>query len=316
MKYPFAKPLIGSEERAAVDAVLKQPTLVHGKKNQELEERFADRLGVKHAVAVSSATAGLAMVYSWRDPNTHLYVVPAMTHVASAHAPQSQGLKVHFMDKCVWDGTWLDKALNIDTAPEPHGVAVYSLYPSKNLTCGGDGGIIATDDSEIAETCRSLRAFGYSDRVGLHYDVDRLAGNYRLSEVHAAIAVEQLKKLDGFQYRRAENARYFCGTMAERWRLDSRTFTLEIVGDWYCINIYEENRDEVVRKLQNKGVGVSIHYPIPVPLTRYYREKYGHKPGDFPKAEETARTAISIPIGPHLNPGEMSLIAEAVCASV
>lgn len=312
VKYPFAKPLIGSEERAAVDAVLKQPVLVHGKKNQELEEKFAERLGVKHAVAVSSATAGLYMVCrTFGARPGHTIMIPAMTHVATAHAVAMTGADVGFEDDCVWEGRSWDLALNIDTQPDL--ASVYSLYPSKNLTCGGDGGIICTDDDEIAETCRSLRAFGYSDRMGLHYDVDRLGNNSRLSEIHAAIAVEQLKKLDGFQRQREEN-------MAVLWRAipprGAKKPNLEIVGDLYCVNLYVENRDDVVRKLQDKGIGVSIHYPIPVPLTKYYAEKYGHKPGDFPKAEEIARTAISLPIGPHLDTKDMKVIAEAVCASV
>lgn len=308
---------MGLEERAAVDEVLRcsgrpEWPLVHGKKNQELEERFADRLGVKHAVAVSSCTAGLGIGYRACEPKRRgrflIRTVPAMSHVATAHAANYENSTLVFRDECVWDGRWNDKALNIDTPPKGW-FAVYSLYPSKNLTCGGDGGIIATDDHEIVEACRSLRAFGYSDRMGLHYDVDRLAGNSRLSEVHAAIAVEQLKKLDGFQERRRENV------AALDWDFPYMA-NGEVIGDYYCVNIYVENRGLVVRRLQERGVGVSIHYPIPVPMTKYYREKYGHKSGDFPKAEEIARTAISLPIGPHLDTKDMKVIAEAVCQSV
>ena len=308
MKYPFAKPLMGPEERAAVDAVLKQSTLVHGKKNRELEEKFAERLGVKNAIAVSSATAGLTIISRWLDP-----IVPAMTHVATAHGFD----KPIFTDDCVWDGTWADKALNIDTSPEAHGVAVYSLYPSKNLTCGGDGGIIATDDDDIAEACRSLRAFGYSDRNGLIYDVSALGTNARLSEIHAAIAVEQLKKLDGFQERREENAEVLLEEIEFlREEAPSGPLEAETIGDLYCVNIYVEKRDYIVSQLQDKGIGVSIHYPKVVPLLAYYKLKYGHKEGDFPKAEEIARTAISLPIGPHLSVKNMKYIAEAVCTSV
>jgi perosamine synthetase len=99
MQIPFGKPMIGDEEIAAVTAVLRSGMLVHGAQTHAFEQAFAERVGVRHAIAVSSCTAGLHLALFVRGIGPgHRVVVPAMTHVATAHVVELQGATPVFVD--------------------------------------------------------------------------------------------------------------------------------------------------------------------------------------------------------------------------
>ncbi len=372
----FGRPMIGPEEQAAVARVLAGPQLVHGPVAHEFERNFAKRIGVAYAVSVSSCTAGLhlALHVHGIGPGDEV-IVPAMTHVATAHAveycratpifvdvdPASGNLDlaafeatigprtkavmvVHFLGLPP-DMTRLraiarkhgvlvveDAALALDASFDGikagglGDVASFSFYPTKHMTTS-EGGMVTTNDAEIARRVAAMKAFGYDKTLGERtrpgiYDVNALGYNYRMSEAHAAIGLAQLEKLDGFQRARASNFAALRDGLADCAEIT--VFAPEQGkgrSSHYCLNALLPRdrsiaRDDVAAQLKAAGVGTSVHYPSAVPLFTYYREKFGYRVGQFPVAEWLAAATISLPVGPHLEPGDPARIATAVKSAV
>ncbi len=372
----FGRPMIGPEEQAAVAKVLAGPQLVHGPVAHGFEQRFAARAGVAHAVSVSSCTAGLhlALHVHGIGPGDEV-IVPAMTHVATAHAveycratpvfvdvdpasgnvdigaveaaigPRTKAIMVvHFLGLPP-DMTRLrttarksgllvveDAALALDASYDGvkagglGDVASFSFYPTKHMTTS-EGGMVTTNDAEIARRVSAMKAFGYDKTLGERvrpgiYDVNTLGYNYRMSEAHAAIGLAQLDKLDGFQTARAANFKALRDGLADCAELT--VFASEQGrgrSSHYCLNAILPRdgtitRDDVVTPLKAAGIGTSVHYPSAVPLFAYYREKYSYRAGQFPVAEWLAAGTISLPVGPHLEPGDPARIAATLKAAV
>lgn len=204
-----------------------------------------------------------------------------------------------------------------------HGdVGCFSFYPVKHMTTG-EGGVVLTRHPEIAQRLTRKRAFGVDRHVGERtqpgiYDVTMLGFNYRMSEVEAAIGLEQLKRMQGFLSRRSANY----AILAEELRgvPDVRLFA-EPNGDTrsshYCLSVVLEerlaaSRAAIVATLSAAGVGTSVYYPAPVPHFRYYREKYGFGEDTFPVAAGISRRSIALPVGPHLVEDDMVYIADSL----
>jgi len=371
---PFGKPNLAEDAFSAVRSVLESGMLVHGKVTEAFEAAFAARIGVEHAVAVSSCTAGLHLVHFARGIGPgDTVAVPAMTHVATAHAVELVGARPLFIDveadtgnmdaavlaKAVEDGAkpaaimpvhYLglpcdmdainalagevgayvleDCALAVDATYDGRkagglGMAgAFSFYPVKHMT-SIEGGMVTTDDGDLAAAIRKRRAFSYNRALGARtrpgiYDVDALGYNYRMSEVEAAVGLSQLSHLDGFQEARARNDAILRDGLAEIPELtifpDSRG---KARSSHYCFNIVlprdgSISRDAVVDFLKAKGVGTSVHYPSAVPMFEYYRTKYGYSPGQFPVAEWLGEQTISLPVAPHVSESDARYIADCV----
>ena len=201
----------------------------------------------------------------------------------------------------------------------------FSFYPVKHMT-SIEGGMVTTDDADLAAALRKRRAFGYNRMLGERarpgtYDVDALGFNYRMSEVEAAVGLTQLDRLDGFQAARRANAETLHDGLGDLAGLT--LFPLEhgpARSACYCVNAVLPRdgsvaRDAVVDGLKRRGIGTSIHYPGPVPLFTYYSDKYGYRPGRFPVAEWLAEQTISLPVGPHLADAGAARIVEAFRAA-
>jgi dTDP-4-amino-4,6-dideoxygalactose transaminase len=143
-----------------------------------------------------------------------------------------------------------------------------------------------------------------------------------MSEVQAAVGLGQLEQLDAFLTARGRNTEILLAGLA---RLDCvATFPIhygKARSACYCVNIMlpatgRLDRDRLILKLNAAGVGTSVHYPAPVPLMRYYREKYGYRDGQFPVAEWISAHAISLPVGPHVSVEDAQFIAETVAGIV
>lgn len=368
---PFGRPLLDAEEIEAVTRVLSGPTLVHGPVSHAFEQRFAERIGSRHAVALSSCTAGLhlSLLVKGVGPGDAV-AVPAMTHVATAHAVEFCGARPRFVDVEADSGNIDPEDLAAAVTPELKAIMVvhylglpcdmdrilalaekagafvvedcalavdatyggakagtlgltgcFSFYPIKHMTTV-EGGMVTTDDEDVATAIAQRKAFGYDRALGQRakpgiYDVTALGYNYRMSEVQAAVGLAQLGKLDAFQRARAENHRILKSALAE---LDEITVFEPLKGkavsSHYCLNAVLPRdrsvaRDRVVASLKEVGVGTSVHYPRAVPLMTYYRDKYGYREGQFPVAEWLAEQTISLPVGPHLKEGDALRIAEA-----
>lgn len=184
------------------------------------------------------------------------------------------------------------------------GTGCFSLYPTKNIT-SAEGGMITTDDANVAERCRILRQHGMRRR----YYHDELGFNFRMTDVHAAIGLAQLRKLDRFNAARIANARFLNehlrGVTSPTTPHDRRH-----VFHQYTIRVPGGRRDGIAEGLKERGIGAEVYYPVPVHRQRVYVE-LGYL-GDFPEAERAADEVLSLPVHPGLTSADLDLIVEAV----
>ena len=197
----------------------------------------------------------------------------------------------------------------------------FSFYPVKHLTTA-EGGMIILKDQALAEKLRLLKAFGVNRTHGERsipgdYDVIDLGYNYRMSEVHAAIGIEQMKKLPSFLEKRKENFLSLEDSLSglNGFRILPQPINETLTSSHYCMGILLkseliEKRPEIMERLKSIGIGTSIYYPHPVPHMSYYRNKYGAV--DCPNAELISNSIIALPVGPHLDLDDMQTIADGL----
>lgn len=197
----------------------------------------------------------------------------------------------------------------------------FSFHPVKQMTTG-EGGMIVTNDESFKSDLVLERAFGvnriFSDRktAGL-YDVTKLGFNYRLAELPAAIGVEQLKKVDGFNERRKANFITLKEAFSKISGIKVRGGNITPDRTYYCLIAELENsdsdmRNELISKLKENEIQTSIYYPHPLPRLKYYSEAYTLNPEEFPNALTFSDKCIAFPVAPHLSRGDMILIADTL----
>lgn len=353
---PVVKPILGPEEEEAVIAVLRSGQLAQGARVEELETRFAEAVGVAHAVASSSGTASLhlSLLALGIGPGDEVVTSP-FTFIASANAALYVGARPVFAD--IDPRTYnLDPAAvaaqitprtrallpvhlygnpaempaltaiaerhglhMIEDAAQAHGAAIddrqvgtfgvgnFSLYPTKNIT-SAEGGLLTTGDAALAERARRLRNHGQSER----YRHESLGYNLRMTDLHAALGVVQLRHLNDFTRKRQANARYLseglAGVVETPFVLPGYTH----VYHQYTIRIPGGRRDAVAAALRERGVGTAIHYPTPVHLQPLYRE-LGYR-DRLPEAERAAAEVLCLPVHPALSEADLETIVREVRA--
>jgi perosamine synthetase len=185
------------------------------------------------------------------------------------------------------------------------GTAVYSLYATKNITTG-EGGMILTNDPDVARKCASWRHQAYSSQPYIH---DAIGYNFRMTEIEAAIGLVQLNKLAGITSRRRDIAAYYGDTVDKDFRRPRvraghfhvyHQYVLRVPGDWRL------TRDDVRAELERGGVMTGVHYPLPVHLQPPYRGL--HNP-ECPEAERAAQDMFSIPVHPGLSREDVEMVA-------
>lgn len=186
-------------------------------------------------------------------------------------------------------------------------MACFSFYPTKNMTTS-EGGMITTDDEELAKKAQMFRAHGASER----YHHDEIGYNFRMTDIAAAIGLAQLKVIDEFNDKRIRNANYLNEQLkdVEGIVTPKSPDNYKHVYHQYTILVEKGNRDEWVEFLTNKGIGTGIHYPIPLYNQPIYK-KLGIE-GDCPLAEKAADNVISLPVHPSLTKEDLDLVVDAV----
>ena len=184
------------------------------------------------------------------------------------------------------------------------GTGCFSFYPSKNITTG-EGGIITTDDGNVAEKCRLLRNHGSKVR----YYHELIGYNYRMTDIAAAIGIVQLRKLDSFNKKRIENANYLTKNLSHiPWIITPKIKNGCVhVFHQYTIRIVGKKRDDVAKFLWQKGIQTSVYYPVPATLQKIY-ENINVK---MPVSEKLAAEVLSIPVHPALSKEELNQIIAA-----
>lgn len=187
------------------------------------------------------------------------------------------------------------------------GTGTFSLYPTKNIT-SAEGGMITTDDAAIAENCRVIRQHGMRRR----YYHDELGFNFRMTDVHAAIGLAQLQKLERFNAARIANAKYLSANLrgvAVPYVPDGYTH----VFHQYTIRIAGGRRDALIEHLKAQEVGSGVYYPVPIHKQTYYTQDLGYAM-TLPAAEKAAEEVLSLPVHPALSQADLETIVRAVNA--
>jgi dTDP-4-amino-4,6-dideoxygalactose transaminase len=185
------------------------------------------------------------------------------------------------------------------------GTGAFSLYPTKNMT-SAEGGMITTNDKRLAEECRITRQHGMRRR----YYHDDLGFNFRMTDVHAAIGLEQLKKLERFNSARQRNATFLSAHL-RGVTVPTVPPDCEHVFHQYTIRVPNGKRDGLIEYLKQQEIGCGVYYPVPVHEQSYYTEALNYSQR-LPEAERAAAEVLSLPVHPALSPADLESIVSAV----
>ncbi len=186
-------------------------------------------------------------------------------------------------------------------------MACFSFYPTKNMTTS-EGGIITTNDEDLADNAKVFRAHGATVR----YHHDYIGYNFRMTDISAAIGLAQLDKIDGFNDKRIANAAYLNAGLKDVDGVITPycAYGSKHVYHQYTIMVEKGDRDDWVDIINDCGVGTGIHYPIPLYNQPIYKA-LGIE-GHCPNAEIAADNVISLPVHPSLTKEDLDLVIEAV----
>jgi dTDP-4-amino-4,6-dideoxygalactose transaminase len=199
----------------------------------------------------------------------------------------------------------------LDGIPTAAGAAgdagAFSFFPTKNLGGFGDGGMVSTSDSRLAERVAKLRVHG--GRQMYHHEM--VGTNSRLDSLQAAVLRAKLPHLADWTASRIENARRYEELLGD---LDGVVLPTTLPGNTHVYNQYTiraERRDELRAHLGSKGIGSGIYYPVPLHLQACFAE-LGGRVGDFPASERACDEVLSLPIFPELGNDRLERVAEAI----
>jgi UDP-4-amino-4,6-dideoxy-N-acetyl-beta-L-altrosamine transaminase len=218
-------------------------------------------------------------------------------------------------------GKWIDKKGHTQKVGNCSysDMTIFSFHPVKQITMG-EGGAITTNNKDIYEKLLTLRTHGITkdtkllkeNHGGWYYEMQELGFNYRLTDIQAALGIEQLKKNDEWIKRRRNLVTQYDDAFTQIEQLTPQHH-LDINGGYsYHLYIIQcEKRSELYQYLKDNGINTQVHY-IPVHLQPYYKEKYGYRTGDFPVAEKYYDRALSLPLYPTLTDSEQGKVISLV----
>ncbi|EAP97498.1 aspartate aminotransferase [Janibacter sp. HTCC2649] len=354
---PPAKPLIGDEERAAVDRVMRSGMLAQGPEVKAFEEEFSAHFELgRPCVAVNSGTSGqhLGLLSSGVKAGDEV-IVPSFTFAATCNSVALTGATPVFADidaddfcisPAAIEANITDKTVGImpvhlyghpakmdqimaiadkhglqvyEDAAQAHGAslngtpvgafgtfAMFSLYPTKNMT-SGEGGMVSIADPEIERLMRLYRNQGMEKQ----YHNEVVGFNTRMTDIHAAIGREQLKKVGAWTKTRQENATFFSANL--------EGVTTPPVADG-AVHVYHqytvrvpEGRDGFAAALKEQyNIGSGMFYPVPNHQLKPFVGDTADV--DLPETMKAAAECLSLPVHPSLSQGDRERIVEAVNA--
>ena len=341
---PLSAPFITDREIDLVVRTLRSGRLSIGPMQERFEQMVADRTGRSHGVAVSSGTAGLhlALLALGVGPGDEVITTP-FSFVASANCILYTGAKPVFVDVCPkslnMDPSKLEaaitertkaiiavEALGAEHKGRPAGsfgrVGVFGFYPNKQITTG-EGGMIVTDDDQIARMCKSLRNHGRAvtqnapGSVGSWLAHERLGYNYRLSEVSAALGVAQMERLDELLEARQRVAQQYIDRLLGVSQVVLPTVDPETRMSWFVFVVRlessytREERDRIIAGLRRHDVGSADYFPC-IHLQPFYREMFGFEPGRFPIAEAVSQRTLALPFYGQLSRRDVDFVAQTL----
>lgn len=207
--------------------------------------------------------------------------------------------------------------LVIGDAAQAHGAALngkmvgsfgnlecFSFYPTKNMTTG-EGGMITTNDNKLFEIANSIRNHG-REKTKWGYEHGRIGYNYRMTDISAAIGLEQLKKLPSFLKKRRENAKFYDKNLEN---VETPYVLDDAKHAYHQYTIKCKNRDKLLEELKKNEIGFGIYYPKP--LHKYpHLEKFGHN--DLKVSERLVNEVVSLPVHPALTKEELEKVVDVI----
>ena len=356
------------EIASAVDA-LKSGWLAHGPYNKKFEEKFADFVGVKHAISCNSCTSALFLVLKALDITGEV-IIPSFSFVATANAvvtagaiprfvdidyktcnidpkniesaitPKTQAIMpVHFggqcceMDKIMEIADKYDLVVLEDTAETmggkfnnkqagSFGIGCFSFFPTKNITTG-EGGMITTNDDDLARNCRALLGHGI-DSTTFEREKNEMPWyrsavmpgfNFRMSNVLAAIGYEQIKRIDELNKLRQDHANYYLDNLNEINEIDlPYSFEkCEHVYQMFTIKLSNTiDRNLFVKQLNKKGIGASVHFYPPIHQQPFYQKHTEWIDGKLDITEDVSNRIVTLPLYPSMNKKELDIIIKEI----
>lgn len=352
---PAARPIIGDDERAAVDRVLRSGMIAQGPEVAAFEQEFSSHFRLdRPVIAVNSGTSGqhLGLLAAGVGPGDEV-IVPSFTFAATGNSvvlagatpvfvdiepdyfsldpqavraaitPRTRGIMpVHLyghpflVDEIESIAREHELAIYEDAA-QAHGAswngrpvgsfgdfAMFSLYPTKNMT-SGEGGMVACANAEIERNMKLLRNQGMETQ----YANELIGFNTRMTDIHAAIGRVQLTKIDGWTARRQANAARLNDGLSGLAGVTTPKVAPEAVHVYhqYTVRMPAEDRDRVRQALADEHqVGAGIYYPIPnhrLPSLAPFAPAV-----DLPETEKAASEVLSLPVHPSLTDGDIDRI--------
>jgi perosamine synthetase len=194
--------------------------------------------------------------------------------------------------------------------------AVFGFYANKQLTTG-EGGMVTMSSAEHKQRIDSERNQGRAPDMGW-LDHDRLGFNYRLSDIASAVGLAQLQRLDGMLAARGAVAAWYREALADLAAAHGLALPCaDIGGDvrgWFVFVVQVPrgvDRDQVIRGLGQRGVSAKAYLPA-IHLMSFYRERFGHRPGEFPVCEDIASRSLALPFFPEMSQGQVARVAAAL----
>jgi len=369
MPIPFFMHDLGEPEIEEVRRVLAGPILTTGEVVAKFERRFADYLGRRHALAVTSCTGALhlSLLALGIGAGDEVITTP-MTFIATSTAIIEAGAKPVFVD--VEPDTGNLNASLIEAAITPrtkaiipvhlygqmcdmrairkvadkHGLfviedaahcvegmrdgirpgelgdtACFSFYATKTLTCG-EGGALVTDRDALVEKLRLLHHHGMTKtaadrhREGYqHWDMTVLGWKYNMDNIHAALLLPQLERLEENWHRRETVAQWYVQRLKECSGLSfiSPKPGVRHARHLFPVWIGNGRRDEIIQGLQREGIGVVVNYRA-IHLLTYFRETFDFRVGIFPHAERIGNETMSLPFYPAMSEKQVVAVTDTL----
>jgi perosamine synthetase len=193
--------------------------------------------------------------------------------------------------------------------------SIFAFYPNKQITTG-EGGMILTDDEELAQMCFSLRNQGRGRGAGWLAH-DRMGYNFRICDINCALGIVQLARIDEFKAKRKQIAgwyqQYFAGE--DRIMVPQEPANTDMCWFVFVVRIKEPKlaakRNDIISKLIENGIQASNYFP-PVHLQPYMVEQFGYKEGDFPVTEKVSKSTIALPFHVKLTESDVKLVCETL----
>lgn len=272
------------------------------------------------ATANSIVYTGAKPVFADIEPDTYIISPDQVHEMITSHTKAI--MPVHLYGHAADMGAIMEIAedhnlLVIEDACQAHGATykgkkvgsfgtgAFSFYPTKNMTTS-EGGIITTDDPDIAARSRMLRAHGSKQRY-LH---EMIGYNFRMTDISAAIGIVQMGRLAEFTEKRRQNARKLASGLK-----GSKNLILPVEKE-NCSHVYHQytirtpRRDSLRDTLQEKGIGTGTYYPLCIHQQPLYKEM-GYA-GSFPNSEKAAREVLSIPVHPGLSDADINTVIACI----